>query len=185
MHIEIPFQKTFLFILLLLFSYSCKNSESTPPIVNDINSDNSIHISSEKGEIWNVLGVKITGKILSNQTNGEYSIIITETPSNGGPPMHVHKNEDELFYILKGSYIFNCGNKKIQAKQGDIIRLPRGIPHNFVNTDTITGVTMNTITPGGFENFFQEISKSSEVSNLTKQEIGSIANKYGVTFVKK
>ncbi len=44
---------------------------------------------------------------------------------------------------------------------------------------------MNTITPGGFENFFNEISKESEANKLTKYKIDSIANKYGVSFVKK
>ncbi|WP_394801785.1 cupin domain-containing protein [Tenacibaculum ovolyticum] len=73
----------------------------------------------------------------------------------------------------------------MKAKQGDFIKLLRGIPHRFVNTDTIVGITMNTITPGGFENFFNEISKESEANKLTKYKIDSIANKYGVSFVKK
>ncbi len=131
------------------------------------------------------MGVKIVGKILSSQTNDEYSVIISETPPNQGPPLHVHKNEDELFYILKGNYVFNCGSEKIEAKEGDFIKLPRGIPHTFVNMDSVVGITMNTITPGGFENFFNETSKESKENKLTKNKIDSIANKYGVSFVKR
>lgn len=185
MQIKFQIQKTFILALLTLSSYGCKKHEETHTIKDNEISNYPIHVSSEEGKEWDVLGVKITGKILSNQTNGEYSVIITETSSKGGPPLHVHENEDELFYVLKGNYIFNCGNKEIKAKEGDFIRLPRGIPHNFVNTDTIVGITMNTITPAGFENFFDDISKSSKTNRLTKHEIDSIAHKYGVKFVKR
>ncbi len=184
-HIIIRIQKSLLFVLLILSGYCCKEHKETPSVKDNEISNHPIYVSSEEGKEWDVLGVKITGKVLSNQTNGEYSVIITETPSKGGPPLHVHENEDELFYVLKGNYIFNCGNKEIKAKEGDFIRLPRGIPHNFVNTDTIVGITMNTITPAGFENFFDDISKSSKTKKLEKHEIDSIANKYGVRFVKK
>jgi len=169
-------------ITLSIFSYSCKKNNSKQ---NNETSKELLHVKSEEGKKWNVLGVKIVGKILSTQTNNEYSVIISETQPNQGPPLHVHKNEDELFYVLKGNYVFHFGNKKIKAKQGDFIKLPRGVPHRFVNTDSIVGITMNTITPGGFENFFDEISKESKANKLTKNKIDSLANKYGVSFVKK
>ncbi|PKH52919.1 hypothetical protein CXF68_20415 [Tenacibaculum sp. Bg11-29] len=173
--------KILILITLSIFSYGCKENSQK----NNETSKNLLHVKSDEGKKWNVLGVKIVGKILSTQTNNKYSVIISETPPNQGPPLHVHKHEDELFYILKGNYVFHFGNKKIKAKQGDFIKLPRGIPHRFVNTDSIVGLTMNTITPGGFENFFSEISKESEANRLTKHKIDSIANKYGVSFVKK
>ena len=185
MHFPLQILKNLFFILLILSCYSCKENKASSVTKNSETTNIPIHVSSSQGKEWDVLGVKITGKILSDQTNGDYSVIITETPSQGGPPLHVHKNEDELFYILKGNYLFNCGERKIQAKQGDFIRLPRGVPHNFINTDTIVGITMNTITPGGFEQFFEDISKSSKANTLTKHKIDSIANNYGVTFVKQ
>ena len=179
-------KKILIIVLLALISNSCKENKNTTPTPKNETTpiSNPVYVSSDQGKEWNILGVKITGKILSNQTNGEYSVIVTETPSKGGPPMHIHKNEDELFYVLKGNYIFNCGDKEIKAKQGDFIRLPRGIPHNFINTDNVTGITMNTITPGGFENFFHEIAKASKINKLTKYELDSIAKRYEVQFVK-
>jgi len=177
-------QKTLILILLAVMFCSCKKGNKKSVITKKNEANTSIYVSSKEGKEWNIFGVKITGKILSTQTNGEYSVIITETPPNGGPPVHTHKNEDELFYILKGNFVFNCGDKKINTKQGDYIRLPRGIPHNFINTDSINGITMNTITPGGFENFFDEIAKVSNNNTLKKHEVDSIANKYGVTFIK-
>ncbi|OEK08078.1 hypothetical protein A8C32_15845 [Flavivirga aquatica] len=144
-----------------------------------------MHVIKDEGKKWNILGMKIIGKILSNETNGKYSVIVTETQPKGGPPMHIHTNEDELFYILKGNYEFYFGDKSIKAKQGDLIHLPKGIPHSFKNTDSILGITMNTITPGGFEGFFDDIANLSKRSKPTKLKIDSIASIYGVKFVKK
>ncbi|MCH2223668.1 MAG: cupin domain-containing protein [Crocinitomicaceae bacterium] len=185
MHFTLQIQRISIFTLLFFLSYGCKENSPESHIENNENTNSLIHVKSEEGKEWDVLGVKIVGKILSSQTNDEYSVIISETPPNQGPPAHVHTHEDELFYILKGKYIFNFGDEKIEAKQGDFIKLPRGIPHSFVNTDSIVGITMNTITPGGFENFFKEISQESESSNLTKQKIDSLANEYGVSFIKE
>ncbi len=171
--------------LLVLVVCSCKRNTETEEKPKNKKVSNPIHVLSEQGKEWNIFGAKIIGKIMSEQTNGEYSVILTETPPDGGPPMHVHTHEDELFYVLKGNYMFHYGEKTIEAKEGDFIRLPKGVPHRFVNKDSITGITMNTITPGGFENFFVEISELSKKDNLSKPKIDSIATKYGITFLKK
>lgn len=164
-------------LVLIMGVYGCENHKEKPV--------KNIHVSATKGKEWNVFGVKIIGKILSEDTNGKYSVIITETPPNGGPPLHIHTHEDELFYVLKGNFEFFYGDKKILAKKGDFIQLPKGIPHRFINTDSITGITMNTITPGGFENFFDDIAKFSKTQKLSKQKIDSIAHTYGIKFLKK
>ncbi len=173
-------KRTLLFSFLIFLTYSCKKKEHSHKTNKKV-----IHISSNQGEKWNVFGVKIIGKMLSDDTNGVYSVIITETPPGGGPPLHVHTKEDELFYILKGKYLFNYGDKTIDAKQGDYIRLPRGIPHKFTNKDTITGITMNTITPGGFENFFNEVANIPKNDTLFRSKVNTIADKYGIKFIKE
>lgn len=163
--------------LLILNLYGCENHKEK--------AIKNIHVSAKKGKEWNVFGVKIIGKVLSEDTNGKYSVIITETPPNGGPPLHIHTHEDELFYVLKGNFDFFYGALKIAAKKGDFIQLPKGIPHRFINKDSITGITMNTITPGGFENFFDDIAEFSKTQTLSKPKIDSIANTYGIKFLKK
>lgn len=165
---------------LLICLYSCTqeqahtHSQITKPIV----------VLPQSGTEWNIFGVKITGKILSEDTQGAYSVIKTETPPLGGPPKHVHSYEDELFYTLKGHYQFYCGNDTIDAPQGTLIQLPKGTPHHFKNIDTITGITINTITPGGFEGFFETIAQISKTKRPNKKQIDSISNIYGLQFVK-
>lgn len=42
---------------------------------------------------------------------------------------HNHKNEDELFIILKGTLQINFRDKIVEVKEGEIIMVPRGIEH--------------------------------------------------------
>lgn len=172
-----------IFSFVVMTLYSCKEKVVTTPEIKDI-TQTVLHRTATEGTNWDVLGSKITGKILSEDTNGEYSVIITETPPNGGPPKHIHTHEDELFYVLQGRYEFIFGDSLIIAKQGDMVHLPKGKPHAFKNIDTITGVTMNTITPGGFEGFFAGISSLSKQNLLGRKQIDSLANVYEIRFLK-
>src|SRR5690554_182244 len=171
------------FVTMCALVFCCKeNTKSTPQITTA--TPNLIHLSSEEGTKWDVLGSRITGKILSEDTRGEYAVIITETPPNGGPPKHIHTHEDELFYVIQGNYEFTYSDTLINAKQGDIVHLPKGKPHSFKNIDTIAGITMNTITPGGFESFFADISSLADRNLLGKKQIDSLSDVYGLRFVK-
>ena len=44
-------------------------------------------------------------------------------------PLHRHPNCEELLYVLQGTADHTLGDKVVQLKAGDIIRIPRGVPH--------------------------------------------------------
>lgn len=170
---------SFMFMLV-----GCGNGEKQSVTHEETGNSKMIFVTPEGGKEWNVFGVQITGKIMSEATDGDYTVIMSHTPPEGGPPLHVHKNEDELFYVLKGKYLFTCGDEKIQASEGSFVRLPRGVPHNFRNIGTEEGITMNTITPGGFEGFFDDIARLSKEKPLSREQVDSIANLYGLKFLR-
>ncbi len=142
-----------------------------------------LFVDTEKGKTWNVFGLKIIGKILSEDTNGEYAVIISHTPPEGGPPFHVHENEEEMFYVLKGTFEFTFGNRKVTAKEGGMVVLPKNLPHSFKNIGTSEGITMNTITPGGMEKFFDEVAAISKDGPPDPKQVSEIALKYKIRFL--
>ncbi|GAB5557399.1 MAG: hypothetical protein SchgKO_16120 [Schleiferiaceae bacterium] len=142
-------------------------------------------IRAGEGKIWNIFGVEITGLVMAEETRGAYTVISTETPPNGGPPLHVHEREDELFYVLKGQYTFYCGEDTLEASRGDYVLLPRGIPHRFENVDTVPGITVNTISPGGMEAFFDLVAEASAEGRPSRETIDSLAGLHGITFLVK
>ena len=142
------------------------------------------HVPAAEGRRYDMFGVKLTLKVMSHDTGGEYSVLLTETPPQGGPPLHVHSQEDELFYVVEGQYEFRCEAQTILARTGDLVRLPRGLPHAFKNVGTAPGLTLNTITPGGFEAFFIEVAEAGQQGRPSRSRLKAIAEKYGVTFVR-
>ena len=73
------------------------------------------------------------------------------------PPPHYHTLEDETFYILDGEMEFHVGDKKFKAGPGDVVFLPRNVPHYF-DIVSKTAKALLLITPAGIETFFQDFS---------------------------
>ena len=139
-------------------------------------------VDAEAGAIWNIFGLKIVGKVMSQQTNGKYAVVVSTAPPSGGPPLHVHQHEDEMFYVLKGTYEFQFGNETVIANAGDWVHLPRQIPHRFRNIGTEPGETMNLLIPGGLEQFFVEIDRFPKNQPLDRRQLAEIASRYGLRF---
>ena len=74
----------------------------------------------------------------------------------GGPPPHVHRREDETFYLIEGEVEFLLEEERITAGPGDFVNIPRGAVHCFRNTGAETARMVLTFTPAGIEQFFEE-----------------------------
>ncbi|WP_153798726.1 cupin domain-containing protein [Foetidibacter luteolus] len=42
---------------------------------------------------------------------------------------HHHENEDELFYVVKGSFIMEFRERNVQVNEGEFIIVPHGVEH--------------------------------------------------------
>ncbi|MEO5952600.1 MAG: cupin domain-containing protein [Chloroflexia bacterium] len=63
------------------------------------------------------------------------SIIFVDRAPGEGPLLHKHPYE-EIFIILEGQATYTVGDLVIEAKAGQILIGPAGVPHKFVNTGT-------------------------------------------------
>ena len=64
------------------------------------------------GKVVTVLRDQSIFKVLSEQTNGAYAILEQKIPAGNGPPLHVHRHETEIFYILEGEFEVTIGGQK-------------------------------------------------------------------------
>lgn len=77
----------------------------------------------------------------------------------GGPPLHLHPEQDEVFIVDEGEYRFQCDEARFLLKAGDSIFLPRGLPHTFRQLSA-TGKLRFLYTPAGrMEDFFATLSR--------------------------
>lgn len=56
-------------------------------------------------------------KVSSKDTNGALSIFEYSGFEKGGPPLHYHLNQDEIFFIVEGDYLFQVGEEKHNLKK--------------------------------------------------------------------
>jgi mannose-6-phosphate isomerase-like protein (cupin superfamily) len=63
------------------------------------------------------------------------SAIIVDGPPGSGPRLHKHPYA-EVFVILEGQATFTAGEDVIEAIGGQIVVVPAGVPHKFVNSGT-------------------------------------------------
>jgi quercetin dioxygenase-like cupin family protein len=104
--------------------------------------------------IW-IVGDTLTFKATANTTGGALTAIECEAAPGGGPPPHIHDNEDEAFYVLEGEFEILLGDELVQAGPGDFAFVPRGTVHRFANIGDAPGRILILFTPGGLEGFFR------------------------------
>lgn len=104
-----------------------------------------------KGVNSNVLDVKVSG----SDTEGDLALFEQTSLSQGrGTPLHVHPRQDEIFYVLEGSYKFKVGEELLDVATGECIFLPRAVPHAWTQVSA-KGRMLVLLQPAGkLESFF-------------------------------
>ncbi|MEO5892304.1 MAG: cupin domain-containing protein [Ferruginibacter sp.] len=128
----------------------------------------------------------------SEDTNNSVAVVDIISTPGAEPPRHVHQFEDELILVKKGEAIFYIGDEIIAAKPGDVLFMPRGVPHHFKILSEKALISL-VLTPGGFERFFEAITKPYDGDTApplegepTTEEISyfvAVSESFGVTFV--
>jgi quercetin dioxygenase-like cupin family protein len=108
-----------------------------------------------KGVNSNVLDVKISG----SDTNGDLAIFEQTSLSQGkGTPLHIHHLQDEIFYVLEGSYYFQVGDQKFSLSKGESIFLPRKVPHAWTQVSETGKMNVIMQPAGKLEDFFVTVA---------------------------
>lgn len=97
-------------------------------------------------------------KVAARDTGGAFSLFEYTGRAEGGPPLHVHPDQDEIFFVQEGRYLFQCGQERSMLQAGDMIFLPRGVPHTFRQISP-QGRLLYMYTPAGdMEAFFAALA---------------------------
>ena len=77
---------------------------------------------------------KGTGVLIESE-----SFVIAEWADDGSRPglpiagLHLHRSDDEAWYVLDGRLGFRVGDGEVEAGPGEVVLVPRGTPHSFWN----------------------------------------------------
>lgn len=104
-------------------------------------------------KVYKAFGDEYTFHLGPDETGGRITTFTGVTPPGGGPPPHIHENEEEWFVVLEGEAEFLRGSTWTKAPAGSAMFVPRGEVHTFRNSgDSPLKMLVNT-SPCGFEVF--------------------------------
>ena len=113
------------------------------------------------------------------ESGGAYFAMEAIVPPGGGPPPHIHRNEDETFYVVEGRVEFLLGEKTVTGGVGDFVSVPRGTVHRFHNAGTEPMRMILTFTPAGIEHFFEEtLARAADASQIAGDDVDAVAARY-------
>jgi quercetin dioxygenase-like cupin family protein len=110
--------------------------------------------------VW-VVGDLYTIKAGGNDTGGAFTLIEVMVPPQSGPPPHIHRREDEAFYVLEGDFEVHIDNQRLTAGPGSWVTLPRGTLHHFKNIGPSIAKMLILATPAGLDQFFLEAGRAA------------------------
>jgi quercetin dioxygenase-like cupin family protein len=80
-------------------------------------------------------------------------------PAGFSTGLHVHRVQEETFYVLEGECQWQVGEQLVRAEPGTYLFLPPGVPHNISNVSDKPARVLMTVSPPGHEHYFEELGK--------------------------
>jgi mannose-6-phosphate isomerase-like protein (cupin superfamily) len=143
--------------------------------------DTGHKVDLEGGERLRFSDAEFVLRASAESTGGAFGIIEEIDPLD--TPLHVHQNEDELFYVLEGEHVFQVGEEEFEVGPGGLAFAPRGIPHAQRRKVPRTGRTLSMVSPAGFEGFFRELSAAEADGSIGPDAYARASEKYGITWL--
>jgi quercetin dioxygenase-like cupin family protein len=106
-------------------------------------------------DIWWKTG-RIVVKATADQTGGSFSQVESIDPRGTATPLHLHRNEEEAFYVLEGELTMFVGDEQFDVSAGDYAIVPRNVPHAYLVRSEDARMLV-TFSPSGFEEAFVDL----------------------------
>jgi mannose-6-phosphate isomerase-like protein (cupin superfamily) len=98
-------------------------------------------------------------KVTGTDTAGHLAILEVAHPQGvPGPPLHIHPNTEEAFYVLAGQLRVRAGEHEHTLSAGGFILVPQGLPHTFTTAGTEPARFLTVHSPAGFEQFSIDVA---------------------------
>ena len=129
-------------------------------------------------------------KATADLTGGRFTAVELLAPKGFASPLHIHRDEDEIFVVLSGEVRLQHGDDVIEAVAGSLVFGPRGVGHAF-RVDSEEARLLLFFGPAGVEGFFREAGKParslelppSDEQFLERDALIEIGNRYHQEFI--
>ena len=115
--------------------------------------------------VWNILGQVYYPKAVCE------AAFAFETNSEPGQfvPVHIHPDQDEFILVQEGELDLKLDGVWTKAKAGDLVRMPRGIPHGYFNKSDKPCRALFWVSPmGQLKDLFETLHDQTDVARIVE-----------------
>jgi mannose-6-phosphate isomerase-like protein (cupin superfamily) len=124
-------------------------------------------------------GFLMSVKASAGETSGAFTLLEASEPPNFGPPMHIHRDAAEAFYVLEGEYIIFIDDAETRCPAGSFVYIPAGAVHGF-RVGNVPSKKLNLYVPEAMVGYFDELAAAVASGDTDDERLVSIAERYGM-----
>ena len=127
-------------------------------------------------------GFRMSIKASGDETNGAFSLLEAHEPAGFGPPLHIHRDAAEAFYVLEGEYIIFLDGQEASCPAGSFIFIPAGVPHGF-RVGGVASRKLNLYAPAAMVGYFDELTDLAGAGEVDPEVLAQIAERYSMDVI--
>jgi mannose-6-phosphate isomerase-like protein (cupin superfamily) len=113
---------------------------------------------SSKQDLW-FLDTRVIVRVSCFEGTDKISVLEHWAHFGDSAPLHIHRNQDEVFHCLAGELRFVVGGRELRARAGQTLMAPKGIAHTY-RVESASGARWLIVTRGeDFERFVRAFSR--------------------------
>lgn len=136
--------------------------------------DGAFALQPREGRPIDLGNFSMSVKIDADGSAGALSMLEAAEPPGFGPPMHIHRDAGEAFYVLGGEYRIFLGDDEIRCPAGSFVWVPPGVVHGF-RVGGVPSRKLNIYAPAAMVRYFDELSASLRDGAATDERLAAIA----------
>ena len=121
-------------------------------------------------------------KATDAETGGAFTLLEATEPANFGPPMHIHTDAAEAFYVLDGEYHIYLEEEEFACPAGSFIFIPAGMRHGF-RVGATPSRKLNLYTPAAMVGYFDQLSEAIKGGDADPKSLDEIARRHGMEVI--
>ena len=115
--------------------------------------------------LW-FLNTLVRVRVSEREGSDGISVLEHRAPHGDSPPLHLHREEDEVFHLLDGEVRIHVAGEERRLGAGESLLAPKGVPHTY-RVESQSGARWLTVTSkGDFERFVRAISRAAAANEL-------------------
>lgn len=135
-----------------------------------------------EGRVIDLGDFGVTVKASEKETAGVVSVLENDEPPGFGPPIHVHHDCAEAFYVLAGEYIMHLDGREVVCPAGSFVFIPRGVRHGFRVGD-VPSRKLNFYFPASMVGYFDDLAEVLHRDTVSESELAGIAEAHQMEIV--